>query len=481
MLTYVFQFIRWVFQKFAGGVLIVGLGVVGCGLWLYLHDRIDVDQWRVEAVRNITGERALAKKALEDVQRRMVRIQLEIEAEQDRGKQADKIIAQLHDLESTWDKLTGNTVQRKANDERIATLTATRVEAANKEEKLRQDFTRATWERDGLEVTLGKLDAKMEKVQEEEQSRAMAFADRVWNYELGLGRIVLAVKEWAALALLLYFFGPMVGKIWMYYFLAPWIARSRPIRFQRGLNALPAVSESGPAAALTLRPGERLWIKEGYLQTSDESLQKKSRAVLDPRVPLTCFAAGLTKLVELSNRTDTPSAPLTLSNQSHPSSELAFITLEEGASLVLRPSFLVGVVLSEGQSLRLRRRWQLLRWQAWVNLQFRYFEFSGPCLLVVAGSRGVKAEALAEREGGGFMAGRANQYATMGFTPNLDWRPARAESFFDYYRGLNPLFDNRFAGKGVFLFQKGASGGKGQKARKFWPSLRIGCLKVFGI
>ena len=33
MFTVIFQFIRWVFEKFATGVLIVGLGLVAGGLW----------------------------------------------------------------------------------------------------------------------------------------------------------------------------------------------------------------------------------------------------------------------------------------------------------------------------------------------------------------------------------------------------------------------------------------------------------------
>lgn len=41
MLTVIFQFVRWVFEKFAVGVLIVGLGVVATGLWLFLKDNVD--------------------------------------------------------------------------------------------------------------------------------------------------------------------------------------------------------------------------------------------------------------------------------------------------------------------------------------------------------------------------------------------------------------------------------------------------------
>ena len=480
MLTVIFQFIRWVCEKFATGVLIVGLGLVAGGLWLFLKDHVDLDQWRHEVVRSINGERTKVKSALADVHQRMDRISVEITAEQERGKQADKIMATLRDLESAWDKLTGNGEQQKANAERIASLTAMRLATTAKVAALQQEFTRTTWERDGLEIALGKLDAKL-TVAQEQQSRIVHYAERVWDYELGRGPIRMAVKWWVVVALALYFFGPTAGRLGMYFFVAPWIARGRPVRLEAQLAALPTVSESKAATSVALRPGERLWVKERFLQSSDEGLKRTSRYVLDWTIPFTCFATGLVELIELSHRGESGDAQLTLSNQGDPHSELAVVTLAEGSSLVLRPSFLAGVVTAEGRGLKIRRRWQLFRWQAWVTRQFRFFEFVGPCQLVVAGSRGVRVEQLWERDGGGFAARRTNQDATMGFTPNLDYRPVRAETFWSYYRGMNPLFDDLFSGKGIFLCQQVSTGGEAKQARKFWSGLWGGVMKVFGM
>src|SRR3954471_2811612 len=108
MLIALVRFVRWIFEKFAAATLIVTLGLVVCGLWLFLKDRVDFDQWRQDVVRAINGERTKTKAALDDVHRRMDRISAEITAEQERGKQADKIIDQLRDLESTWDRYVGN-------------------------------------------------------------------------------------------------------------------------------------------------------------------------------------------------------------------------------------------------------------------------------------------------------------------------------------------------------------------------------------
>jgi len=78
-------------------------------------------------------------------------------------------------------------------------------------------------------------------------------------------------------------------------------------------------------------------------------------------------------------------------------------------------------------------------------------------------------------------ARRANQDATIGFTPNLEYRPARAETFWSYYRGMNPLFDDLFAGQGLFLCQQIAAEGDAKSARRFWSNVWGGALKVFGL
>jgi hypothetical protein len=93
----------------------------------------------------------------------------------------------------------------------------------------------------------------------------------------------------------------------------------------------------------------------------------------------------------------------------------------------------------------------------------------------------VRAERLEEREANRHPARRTNQDATIGFTPNLDYRPVRAETFWSYYRGMNPLFDDLFAGQGIFLCQEIATAGDTSKARRFWSGVWGGLLKVFGL
>ena len=82
---------------------------------------------------------------------------------------------------------------------------------------------------------------------------------------------------------------------------------------------------------------------------------------------------------------------------------------------------------------------------------------------------------------GGGPARRANQDATIGFTPALEYRPVRAETFWAYFRNKNPLFDDLFAGPGLFLCQRTAAKGAANDARRFWAGVWGGVLRVFGV
>jgi uncharacterized protein (AIM24 family) len=475
------NFLRWVFEKFAAAALIGVLALTACGLWIFLKDRVDFDLWRQELIRTVDGERSKVRAAMADVELRMARLSAEMAAEDERGRQADKVLAQLKELESAWDRWVGNPEQQKTNTERAKQVAALRGQITTKRAELQREFTRTTWERDGLAIALGKVEAKYQAVVEQ-KSKFRHYFDRTWEYEIGRGPIRMALKWWLLTAMLLYFFGPTIWKLGLFYLVAPYIARSRPVRLQPGGAELPGVGASGVAAEITLAPGERLWVKEKFLQASDEGLERRTRSLLDWRVPLTCLATGLVELIEMKNAAGEGGAErrLTLSNQADPHSELAVITLPVGTSLILRPSFLAGVVLAADSRVQIRRRWQLFRWQAWVTLQFRFFEFVGPCRLLVAGKRGVRAERLQIR-GDDRPARRTNQDATMGFTPGLDYRPARAETFWSYYRGMNPLFDDLFAGQGIFLCQQVADGEGNRQARRFWSVVWSGTLKVFGM
>lgn len=461
---------RWLLAKFGGALLIVALGLAAYGLWLFLRDNIDVDRRRGETLAVLHGKRDELAKARAAVEQRLADFKKEVETQQQRAEQASKVLASLRELESWWDRLVGNPVQQKANADQMEKMSRVARESTERVTQLRRTIRQTLWEKEGAEIELSRVETEIQRV-ENSRSAAVLYLERAWQQ----------AKWYVLLALGAYFFGPTLWALAMFYGFAVFAGRGRPIRFAADVPALPSVGESHVSIEAALRPREVLRIKEKFLQASDEGVGRKTRFVLDWKIPFTSLACGLVELVELGGGSGPGEYRVTLSNADDPHVELALVDLPEGASLILRPSFLAGVIQRVDAPLRIRRRWQIFRWQSWIAGQFRFFEFVGPCRLVVAGSRGVRAEVLAEREGIAHPARRTNQDATIGFTPNLDYRPVRAETFWSYYRGMNPLFDDLFAGRGLFLLQETATEGSAAKAGKFWSGVWSGMLKVFGL
>jgi hypothetical protein len=66
-----------------------------------------------------------------------------------------------------------------------------------------------------------------------------------------------------------------------------------------------------------------------------------------------------------------------------------------------------------------------------------------------------------------------------GDDPHLE--PVRAETFWGYYRAMNPLFDDRFMGEGMFVGQETSTPGAGARAGRFWSGVWNGLLKIVGL
>jgi hypothetical protein len=470
MLEVVVKFARWLLTKFGAAALIVLLGLAAFGLWLFLRDNLGVDGRRGEELQRLGVERQRLVAAKAAVEERIVKFKAEAAVQQHRLEQAAKVMAALRELESWWDRLFGNRAQQSANAEQVKRLQEIQAESKSRLSDLKAKITQTNWEKDGVEIALQRVEGEIRRV-EETQSVVVHYWHRAW----------VQARWYVFGALAAYFLGPTVWALAMYFGFAAFAMRGRPIRLAAATPVLPQVGASRVSIVAVLRGDEVLRIKEKFLQASDEGVKKSTRFVLDWSIPFTSVACGLTELVELRPEQNATDYHVTLSNADDPHIELALVEVPAGSSLILRPSYLAGVVQRGGAPLRIRRHWALWRWQSWISGQFRFFEFIGPCRLVVAGSRGVRAEVLAEREGVAAPARRTNQDATIGFTPNLDYRPVRAETFWSYYRGMNPLFDDLFSGQGMFLLQETSTPGGAAKAGRFWSAVWSGVLKVFGL
>lgn len=463
-------FAAWLGRKLAAAALIALLAVAGYGLWLYLQQEGTLERTRLERLREAVAERDALQAARAEAEAKLAAAKAKLEAEQARIRKAAEVVAALRSLESWWERWFGDSAQQRANAEQMRKMEELKTASAGRLADLKREAAEAKWTHDGIAVALERTGERVAEL-EAAQSRARQFVLQAWE----------KTKWWLAAALAGYFFGPTLWALVLYFGFARALVRGRPIVLGGEPAALPAVGASAVSLDLALRPGERLRIREKFLQSSDEGVAKTTRFVLDWRIPFTSLACGLTELLELRHPGTDGEYRLTLSNSDDPHTELAPIDVPAGASLVLRPRFLAGVVQRATDRLVIRRHWRLFRWQAWITGQFRYFEFVGPCRLVVAGARGVRVENLAAREGQAVPARRTNQDATIGFTPNLEYRPVRAETFWSYYRGMNPLFDDLFAGRGLFLLQETATPGSAAQAGRFWSGVWSGVLRVFGL
>lgn len=472
------KFGTWLLQKLAVAAVIAAVALLAYGLWLYVQEEGFLEKGRVEKLQRALAERDVLLEAQKAVDQKLAQARADFEEQKRRAKKAAEIVAKLRELESWWDRLFGNSAQQASNAEQIKKMEALQKDSTLKLTELQGLVTATLFEKGGVDAALTKANAQVEGL-EAAQSETRRYLLEAWE----------KTRWWIAIALASWFFGPTLWALVMYYGFARLLAAGRPIQLGPDPAALPRVYESHVSVEGVLRPGEVLRIKEKYLQASDEGIVKSTRFVLDWSIPFTSVACGLIELVQMRHpvtATAAATAPaseyrVTLSNGEDPHIEMALIDVPAGASLVLRPSFLAGVLQEEAHSLQIRRHWRLFRWQSWITGQFRFFEFVGPCRLVVAGSRGVRAEVLADRQGQAAPARRTNQDATIGFTPNLAYSPVRAETFWSYYRGMNPLFDDLFAGRGLFVLQETSTEGGAAKAGRFWSSVWSGVLKVFGL
>lgn len=464
------RFLSWLLRKLTFGVVLVAAGVVGFGLWLYLRDHVDFDQRQQEVVRALTGQRSQLKTALSDVEARTASLRADIAGQEQRAAQAARVAAELADLNSGFNRLGTSAEQLRLNEERLVRMREMEAEARARAAELQQTLMRGQWEKDGLEIALGRLEVQI-RAAEEQRSRVIDFVRESWT-RYGL-YVVTAALVWLI--------GPPLARLLIYFVIAPFISHRRPVRLGAVSAQQPEVLTSRASVDVALEPGDVLWVKEQYLQASDEGLLRSTCWLLDWRMPFTCLAAGLKELIEVRNPAPEVSMQVTLSSQQNAHVEMAVITVPAGASVVLRPSFLAGMIGPVGRrSAAIRRHWRMFTLQSWATGQFRYFEFVGPCRLLLAGSRGVRAEVLgaAPNQPG---ARRTNQDATIGFTPGLAYRPVRAETFWAYFRGQNPLFDDLFEGHGVFLCQQTSAVGEAAAQRRLLAGFRDGLLRIFGL
>src|SRR5687768_2660640 len=245
----------WLLQKSVAAALIILVAVAGYGLWLYLQEEDIFEERRVEKMQQALAERDRLVEAQAAIDKRIAEARALIEKQKENAKQADKIITTLRELQSWWERWFGNKEQQTHNVERLQKMEKLKSDTVSKVAELQRVATQAVWERDGLEVALRRTNAEITNL-EASRSRARHFAVIAWE----------KTKWWILIALAGYFFGPTLWSLAMYFGLAPFMSRGRPIRLGPDPEALPNVEESRVSIETVLQPGDVLRIKERLRQ-----------------------------------------------------------------------------------------------------------------------------------------------------------------------------------------------------------------------
>ncbi|MEX2045007.1 MAG: hypothetical protein WD941_06610, partial [Opitutus sp.] len=116
------KLVRWLAGKLAGAALIVALGLVLIGLWLFLKDAAEFDRQRIDRLQHLELNRAQLERMRGAIEERMVGLSAQLKVQQQRAEQAGRIIEALRALESWWDRVFGNPEQQRANAEQQARM-----------------------------------------------------------------------------------------------------------------------------------------------------------------------------------------------------------------------------------------------------------------------------------------------------------------------------------------------------------------------
>lgn len=327
------------------------------------------------------------------------------------------------------------------------------------------------------EREIGQLAGRVTGIDQELGKSHVARLEAVVRQELPTALVILA-------GLIL---SPIVVKVFLYYVVAPWATARSPLRLlpsatgrvfspfarepgQEGAGRMSAVSQP-----VVLGEDQELLIKPEYLQSTARQAAKRTRWLLDARIPFTSLFAGMYLLTRVG---PAGAESVVMSATRDPLSEVGIVDLAQGAAFVCQPSSLVGLIQDRGRPVRITRHWRLGRLQSWLTMQLRFLVFHGPGRLVLQGCRGIRIESV------GTGTGRTiNQAATLGFSANLGYGNTRCETFVSYWTGKEDLFNDLFTGDaGVYVYEempgaKRAAGITGRGLEGFTDAV----LKVFGV
>lgn len=450
-------------RKLGMAVLISALALITYALWLFVCDHADFNEHRAQRITQVEAERTKVRAQLSEVSKKANVDAAMLTNQKQRAELVEKTLKTLHELDpGTVDKLLGDKEQMAAHDAQLARAVAIQAETQTRIEALQREATASALARIELEQKLADLEREQSQLKTEDTAMAH-YLRAAWTEGRWMIRLVFFS----------YLFGWLVVAAALYYGWAPLAAKGRPMQLRKADVEPPTIGESAVGVEHDLWPGERLWVRKRFIQAADMALTRRNRLLPDWRRPISWLLCGACGLVELRNERSDGERQVVFTSMRDPFAELAVVSVPEGGSFVIRAGFVLGLIADIGLSPVIRRHWRVWSWQSWVSGQFGYWEFYGPCRLVVSCVSTLQGHTLTSTDEANPTECRTVLAGVVGFSPQLTLHPVRTEGFWRYYRRQTPLFDLRLAGSGAYLTRELEGRGR--------DDLKARILKRFGL
>lgn len=251
---------------------------------------------------------------------------------------------------------------------------------------------------------------------------------------------------------------PFAIRLFFFHFIAPAAARRAPVRIGQTSPASGKISSGTSRFSIPVRVlrGEEIVLRQGYNVRHSTLTRKPFRFFLDWRHPLRSMAAGMTGLKVLSGGED----KVAVFPAADCMDELAEIGVPSGASLVIRPRALAGVVQPENRPVRISVHWRIATLNAWLLSGLRSVVLHGPVRVLIKGGKGVSIESA--RNGRVFPG-----QSLLAHSGGLAKSATRTDDKWRYLTGRDRLLKERiYPGDGVVIFEEAiSSSGSGSQKK----------------
>jgi hypothetical protein len=453
-----------------GMTLLVGvLVLIAYSLWLFIQEPASFEVRRLRLIAAYQADLSAEREIQSQLRIQQSEVLAEVALSEKRLALASHALTALHALDpGIWDRMFGDVSQQQVHRERIKRVEAIKAQTAPQVVGLQRT-------RVAIESRIAEVEARCAYL--EQELRALEAEQHALVHYLRVGWIQ---GRWLVFAVLAaYLFGRFFVALVFYYAVAPRVVRGKTIQLVKDDVVLPVVTESALSIEEELWPGEVLRVRPAFLQAYDEGLVRRRCQVLNWRRFFSCLASGLTGLVELRNARNSGARCVNFGSVKDAFAEVSIVSVPDSGSFILRAGFLMGVITQGEKPVVIRRHLRLFHWQSWVSGRFGYWQFSGPCRLLVSCVTPLNVEVLSADENGKLPSQRAVQAGVVGFSPQLALRPVRCLGFWNYYRGRRPLYEVELTGCGVFLTSEYAGRARLRMRGNEGPAVKL--LKLLGL